>query len=562
MRTVWVLTLSTILAGGFAGCSGGGADTSSATGDDDDDDIGDDDDDDDDDDDGDDDDDDAPTADTAPPVVELSAPEVVYGLRNIDNDNDWSNKDAADDDLVDFVITPSSTPADSIRLTIRDTRHARLYFDGALVIDDGDGEFVEFPWQAEPIEVAVEFGEFDVDGELLIEELDASGGVVAESTTRLRSAPLLLNHHLQPSEKVVSVALNFGYADNDAFIEKYTDVLGKDFAAANGFAYGFDPWIQDEIEYATSYTPDGDEMDTVIDSIRDRGLDDYPEDEWQGEDFGVISFSPFAYPNSLDSFGNLEVAPPVDGFPFGRIYYGAIPRYSPSDEKLFDYLESMTVQDPFTVDTSWLCVGHVDEFMTFIPDDSAPRGFRFLMTDVDTAWEVLDAMDPSTELPRYSGFRNHGISTVGELVNDQGLRDENDDIQREHLDPIREQMIDELGLLPEEVVLFPGIFESIGYCGGTVAALVPGMVNLVVSDFGGSTQIFMADPFLRADLEDQGSDPMIEYVDSILPANAETHYLDDWDVYHLGLGEVHCGSNVVRTPTHEDWWTNDIGGVH
>ena len=570
MRALWMVTLVGSLALLSGGCNGGGADAKEegdddddtsgddddATGDDDDDDTSGDDDDDDDDTSGDDDDDDDDTV-----LLVLSAPEVVYGLANVDNEDDWRNEDPSDNDLVVLTIQPSETPADSIRLTVLDTQDVRAYYDGALVIDDGRDETITFPWQPDPVDLAIEFGEFDVDGQLLIEELDGNGDVVATAQTRLRSAPLLLNHHLQPAEHVMSTALDFGYADNDAFIATYESVLGKDFESANGFAYGFDPWMQDEFEFATGYLPNGEHMDTVIDSIRDRGLDDFAEDRWQGEDFGVLEFSPVAYPNSLDSFGNLEVAPPVDDYPFGRIYYGAVAVYGPNDQKLFDYLEDMALQDPFEVNTYWLCVGHVDEFVTFIPDSTAPRGFRMLFTDTHAAWSVLESMDPSTPLPRYSGRFNHDYDTVGELLADQGLRDENDDLQDDYLDPIRQQMIDELGLLPEEVVLFPGIFEQAGYyCGGTVAALIPGMVNLVVTDFGGTTQLFMADPFLRSNLGDQASDEMISYVDSILPAGIETYYLDDWDIYHLALGEVHCGSNVVRTPSFEDWWTNDIGG--
>jgi protein-arginine deiminase len=30
-------------------------------------------------------------------------------------------------------------------------------------------------------------------------------------------------------------------------------------------------------------------------------------------------------------------------------------------------------------------------------------------------------------------------------------------------------------------------------------------------------------------------------------------FLDDWEVYHMGLGEVHCGSNVERE-TDNAWW--------
>jgi protein-arginine deiminase len=553
-------------------CSGGGKEGDGLTGDDDDDTtLGDDDDDVP----GDDDDDVVPTGtDTAAPTTDtattdtggttgpvgLSAPETVYGVRNIDNDNDWREADATDDDLFPLLIEPSAGPADELVLTVGGTGNVRIYHDGALLIDDTDGASAAIPWQPDPVEVLVEFGEFNVDGTLVIEEV-AGGSIVDSAETRLRSAPLILNHHLQPAETVVSVAVSFYGDDNDAFIAGYEDVLGKNFESINGWPYFMDPWVQDEIEFATSYTPDSIVMDTVIDSIRDRGLDDYPEDRWQGEDFGVIRFSPFAYANSLDSFGNLEVSPPVDGYPFGRIYYGATPGYKPADENLFEYLDDMTVQEPFTLDTSWLCVGHVDEYLAFIPDPDAPRGFRLLYTDTNAAWDILESMDPTTQLPRYSGRANHDIDTVGELLADQGLRDLNDDLQSDFLDGELDKLITELGLLPEEIIAFPGIFEEAPFCGPYVASLIPGMVNLVVTDFDNGTQIFMADPFLREDLADQSSDAMIQAVTDLLPKSVTPVFLDDWDIYHLGLGEVHCGSNVVRTPSFEDWWTNDLGGT-
>ena len=30
--------------------------------------------------------------------------------------------------------------------------------------------------------------------------------------------------------------------------------------------------------------------------------------------------------------------------------------------------------------------------------------------------------------------------------------------------------------------------------------------------------------------------------------------IDDWDTYHIRAGEVHCGTNTLRTPTFSDWW--------
>ncbi len=498
-------------------------------------------------------------ADVPEPVV-LSGPETVYGLPNLDNlATDWTNKDYDDDELVPFEVIPSEATPASFRLTLSGTEQsARIWHDGSIIAKGGSPE-AELDGGADPLELRVEFKDFDTDAVLQVEELDENGDVLQSIDVALRSSPLFLNHHLQPAELIIATETSYGRVNNDAFLEGYADAVGERFEPAKGREYFQDPWMQDEIEFAYGVLPDGQALDLVIDSIRDRGLDDYPEDVWAGEGVGVKTWGR-GYASSQDSFGNLEVSPPVDGFPFGRIYYGASARYRPQADPLFDTFEENRIQEPFEVDISWLCVGHVDEFMTFVPDSTAPRGFRFVINDVDAGYEVLEAMDPSTPLPRYTGGQNHGYSTVGELVEDNGLRVHNEDIQLDYLDPIREQMISELGLLDEEVILLPGLFEEIGYCGNTNAALIPGMANLIVADFGEGANLFIADPFLRSDLNDQSSDPMIQAVQDVLPAEAELHFLDDWDVYHLGLGEVHCGSNVLRTPSPTDWWTNDLGG--
>jgi protein-arginine deiminase len=58
---------------------------------------------------------------------------------------------------------------------------------------------------------------------------------------------------------------------------------------------------------------------------------------------------------------------------------------------------------------------------------------------------------------------------------------------------------------------------------------------------------------MRENVNDQGSDPVIEHVRNIFPDDLNLVFLDDWDVYHMGLGEVHCGSNVKREAPRT-WW--------
>ena len=558
------LAILAMACSGDAADSKEGDDDDAPIGDDDDDTTGDDDDDDDDVTGDDDDDDGLPTGDTGEPLpVVLSAPEILYALPNVDNAYDFAFPDATDDELEPLEIVLSEAPADTLRLSIRDTQFGRVWHDGAVVAEaTADSQFdAELPWTGGTVEVLVELGLYDVDADLLIEELDASGTVLASTTTRLRASPMILNHHLQDSEFVVAVDFSFFGTNNNAFLQGFTDVLGADFEAAPGGLVDQDVWMQDEIEFATGTLPDGRRMDAVIDSIRDRGLDPYAEDRWQGEQFGVARFGRMRA-NTYDSFGNFEVAPPTDGYPMGRIYYGSVPSqayFQPNDTVLTDFLKGQQIQEPMEVDTSWLCVGHVDEFMSFIVDETAPRGFRLLYTDTNAAWDFLDTLDPNAEIPRYAGGGNHGIRAISEIVDDNGLRNLNDDLQADYLDPILAQLTADLALTPDEIILFPGLFEEPRGCGRYVAALIPGMVNLVSTNFGGQDTLFMADPYLREDVGDQATDPLIAHVRSLMPSTTDVVFLDDWEAYHLALGEVHCGSNTIRTPAG-DWWTDDPGG--
>jgi len=487
-------------------------------------------------------------------VAGTRVPDAVYGVPNNDFANQWDNPRFDDDDLSSFLVQPHPS-AHELRLSLGDGRRFhRIWHAGDILLDaDVDTATVSALYL---VALKAEFGDFNQRTELTIEALDADGALLDTRTVTLASSPLLLNHHLQASEHVYALQ-SFG---NEAMIRDYRAILGDHFSSVDGPTYGFDVWLQDEIELAWGVAPGGRRMNVAIDSIRDRGLDDMPEDLLRGEDFGVLTWGN-GLANTLDSFGNLEVSPPVEGFPQGRIYYGALDGFAPRDTVLFDKLERQVIQDPFTVDTSWLCVGHVDEFMSFVPDSNAPRGFRFIYTDITLGYALLDAMDPGIALDRYAGPNSHGFDTVGDLVTDNGLRLLNEDTQVQILDPILEQMISELGLLDEEIVLFPGIFEEPAGCAGALAALTPGMANLIVTNQPGEpSKVFMADPYLRADESDLDADPYIAAVRDAMPAELQLHFLDDFQTYHLALGEVHCGTNVVRTPPPEfAWWTPNGG---
>jgi len=106
---------------------------------------------------------------------------------------------------------------------------------------------------------------------------------------------------------------------------------------------------------------------------------------------------------------------------------------------------------------------------------------------------------------------------------------------------------DELDLKDSEVVPLPVLFRNLGASIGRsttwyAEALTPGVVNL--SSMGEVSLV--PDPFIPV---------FREYVVKTLQEAGQKKpiFIDDWPIYHKGMGEVHCGSNMRRTPFPKEW---------
>lgn len=484
---------------------------------------------------------------------EFKVPSEVFVVPNLDDDNqdgvaDWESKGVkGDDDRARALLW-----ADEGAMTLTVDGDARVYRAGELVLYDDVTEVT-----------------MDVGGDILLEfevpdflsqatvKVVWSGvsGEREEATIAVRGAPLVLNHHLQVAEQVY--AMDGGAHTNGDFIDGFVAVLGDDFSGFDLADYGYDVWIQDEMELGTATAP-GQRLDVIIDSVRaqnERYLDALPEDQLAGPDVWINTWGS-GRASSQDSFGNMEVLPPVSAggmrYPLGRIYYGIWEGGGPQEE-LIDMLEAQGVQDPFALDTTFLCVGHVDEFVTTIPDPTSEKGFRVLVADTELGRSFMEGLDPDLELSKYKSA--HGYGTVGEILEDAALMAYNEDVQRDYIDMNLETLALEGGITESDLIRIPALFEQNAYCGGYGLSLIPGTVNMEVARLSedGPVHIFMPDPFLREDLDDQGADPLIAYVNAVLPAGVEPHWLNDWRAYHIAWGEVHCGSNTMRTPSAEAW---------
>ena len=491
----------------------------------------------------------------------------VYGVPNIDDDDedgasDWYQLVFDGDDDVSSLAIPGVPEGYRVEMTlVGDLDDIRIWHGEEFAIGVATNitqDTYAFAPGAEGATLHVVFGEYNATGQLQVSLLDPDGTQVQSVEVPLRASPLIMNHHLQPTEHVWVVDVDAGFGSNAAMVAEFQNTLGDRFTAVPGAQYGYDVWIQDEVEFATSIGHEGQRLNTVIDSIRDRGLDPFAENMVVRPSFITRTWGNPAEVTTWDSFGNLEASPPVtiDGveYPFGRIYYGKQGALGIHDE-MSGVLQAQSVQAPFELDTLWLCVSHVDEFSTFVPDPSSDKGFKLLLSDVPSAYALLEDLDPNLSLTRY-GQDHPPYDTVGDLLADPALRALNEDLQEFELNPIRETFKAELGLEDADIVEIPALFEEIGGCGGGVAALIPGTVNLIVANpEGEATHLFIPDPFFRTNLADQSSDPVLQDFASRVPEGMQLHFVDNWDVYHLGLGEVHCGTNVQRTPL-EEWFTS------
>jgi hypothetical protein len=487
-----------------------------------------------------------------PVMLEL---ESVFGVPNLDDDDqngtvDWFELPFEGDNDVSALHVSGAPEGYRVEMTLLgDVEHIRVWHRAGDFIGHG-GDPIKDTFSFEPgpegTVLDVEFGEYNAHGVVLATLLDREGAEVESLDIELRASPLIMNHHLQPTEEVWVVETG-NWGGNASMIADMEAVLGDRLTKVPGGQVGHDVWIQDEIELATSVAADGTRLDTVIDSIRERGLGPYPKNHMQGPDNIARMWGSPSNATTFDAFGNLEASPPVTvngvEYPFGRIYYGREGNWG-LDDVLADALAAQLVQAPFELNTAWLCVGHIDEISSVVPDPSAPRGFRFLYSDTTLAYELIDDADQDTSLPRYGA--DYGYPTVRAIADDAGLRAYNEDRQSLYLDPILEVFKTELALEDDEIVLIPTIFEPVGNCGSV--ALIPGTVNLLVANVDGGTHLFVPDPFFRTQDNDPSSDPVLQDFAARMPDSIETHFVDNWTVYHLGLGEVHCGINARRTP--------------
>ncbi len=102
------------------------------------------------------------------------------------------------------------------------------------------------------------------------------------------------------------------------------------------------------------------------------------------------------------------------------------------------------------------------------------------------------------------------------------------------------------GLTDAEIIRIPYLHSRVQ---GSALAYQPGTVNGILIN---NRTFFSPDPFGPLI---GGKDIMKEqFEQAVLPYGYRVYWIDDWYLYHLASGEVHCGTNSERAIPSVKWW--------
>ena len=407
-----------------------------------------------------------------------------------------------------------------------------------------------------PLEYGIEataYAGADFDGLVMLSLRieDDEGEIICEDFMRLRVAPWMMPSHLDPVTEVYVTTPVAGFPARLLSALSDTGVFLRTIESG-------DYWPQDQYEIGFHSAPGDVWQSVLLNSPRLRSnLPAYAESTLLGPAVGVIGVGPTAWHtnaawyNTYDSFGNLECFPPVAPWTVGRIYHGHgqtdgagwnAPQFGGGingmKSELVDSLAAQVVQDPIQFNTSWLAVGHVDEFMTiqWHSDDT----FSVIMADPVWGQTLLES-DPNYQ------FGDELWDQQSRLAEDLiSLFEDFQAMYKSSIDAVENMIVDAFG--PGDVIYVPAFFacfgeDAPGVPNGTYAmSALPDMVNLL----NVNNRLIVPDPFYA---------PFRAEFQSAVGVGVEVRWIDCRE-YHWGVGEVHCGTNVVREPRTEvrEWW--------
>ncbi len=302
-----------------------------------------------------------------------------------------------------------------------------------------------------------------------------------------------------------------------------------------------DIWMQDCMEICSAVVKGTNEIvPAIFDTNRGRGLARLPSTLAKMWDL-VYFKNPSNQQLRGDYGGNIEVTPFDDIMVTGSTMTQPCRRFFEDN----GYKGRM-----FIGNTQWLTVGHIDEYISFIPTAWAPGGYSIVRADTGYALDLIKN-SPDSELNKISSYDRNFLLKVKRVLNEQmkdpsagkGTR-EGDFIELNYA--INDLIEENVGKLKDfirktsrdldrdfEEVSWPSLYEGRDLTSRSCRAFLPGVVNLLVARdhlIVPATHIPSFDIAIEARLKAQGN---------------KVHFVDDTP-YHTSMGEIHCGTNVLR----------------
>jgi protein-arginine deiminase len=266
---------------------------------------------------------------------------------------------------------------------------------------------------------------------------------------------------------------------------------------------------------------------------------------------------------TFDSGGNIDVIPPYKwagrNYSIGRMLYGAHGEFAP-DKSFTQMLEAQGYQRPIQIDTSWLAVGHVDEFMTFLPAKNT-RGWVVVVADPLLGQSLLQKMvkEGKGNLPLIQGVKPEQTEdpnvTVAQALQKKSLL-RGTQIAASGIDKALQVLRKETGITEKEIIRLPALFNEIqapkDYPRKNLTYnYLPGISN----GFSTGNGFYLAPQ--QHGPQDQGKDVFEKFVEKELEKiGNRVIWIEDWNYGTVG-GDVHCLTNPKYDLSGTKPWWNE-----
>ena len=398
---------------------------------------------------------------------------------------------------------------------------------------------------------------------------NAAGEDIGTDAVRMRVSPVMTYHHALEATQVHAAFFSFGSsASFRAELKVAMEGAGIEEPLVE-MPVG-DQWTQDYFETGYMSMPGpGGEQHVIKVAYRSANVSAPNNLKNPLRQAGKVAFTYFrgpdsagvqhyqlehsGYMDSLNSFGNTETIPPYskDGvdYPLGRLYRGSTDTFFP-DPLFSTMVESQGMQPPVYVDTSWLLVGHVDETISFVRADNE-RGWTIAVNDPTLAIEMLNEQvaKGNGNVEMFVGKNwdtdDPAAITIKDVLDDNDVMEESE----KGIALVDEQLqilLDETGLPEDEVLHLPFLHHSVF---GLSVAYQPGTVNGI-----SLSQTVFASPRPYGPKIDGVDIFEAQMIEEYAKVGVTVYWVEDWDLYHVLLGEVHCGSNAFRETPSVKWW--------